>query len=1294
MGFNKKVLSKAVSELDKAKAPAKPKDIITDPMGQWKYPGKKTRIPGSKITMEGVDTALWAQPNIGAGKLLRPNEKHDFGDAVSYVDETPITNQIARKGGTLQSKKYSKSMSATNKLFAKNNLFKNKKSKIFDPNSKFKKGGSKLGPINLDPNPLSHYELNYGFNLPTKQDGGPQYTFPERDLYPEEDEYFRNNPHVGGMVAEDNHVIINPYSKLKDYEKDAIRQNEGARLAMRNGHPRPTFNLTDEQKEKFKDYSNDEQDQRETIIGRIISGDPSVGKVSPEQQAYADELSKLLKPAVSLKNTSGPRNNIIQEDEYMDLTDEEIQAYRDGGYVVEEEPEYEIGGYVQHELVKAQKGLTKKPLEISDPKEFAYRNKMYGDSLALYNYTKLQKKLEQAHDSNGMVPLYKQVMGVKPGLTEQGRKDNLVLKQEVDKILKQHPDIKIGTFGNENISPTKINRYGDIVPNPKKAYYSEYASSGSFDIHHPKIKPAGQWRGIAMNEDYSNAKPTQPVVFKKISIDKKSETKKSTKPTQKNTTSKPVQPVTLKKGNNDYIKPSTQFEKQKTDDSIITDTDVVPEGYRKMGSNYVASRDEKTGKVTEKEKFMYEPIPQLATKPMQQFITPEQTIIPGKPYIKSVQYSGSRYGSLAGDENLDLPSGYTQEEREAARRQRDTNDWLRKTQEYQSKQRGNKPIAKAQVGLTKKPLKISDPDEYAFRKAAYDDSLTMHRLYDNDYNAVKKFKTINEINNYRNSQIKSKGKQENAASMRLGNPNPEKVETHTNLDGPYTTTTYKKPVQPVQFVPNIKSTSKKGVWSGGSEEQFPTGINTSDFERKTREYQEKQRGNKSVAQVRKDGGALDIYQKKGEVKTFKRDIRDQDAQSNTGWSSAPVQKKKVVTTKKTPTTLKEKLNQTPQQAFDNDFKVVTAKENAILKEKNREQNNTFKNQQMPGYKDYGPQSAGSADWFWTLPIAGPAALEAASSIGAMSLPGLSSVPGATVGNLFNASTIAEGINQTPETIKAWNDVTKGKKSWSDAALETGINLSEFIGSGSSVKSLAQDVNQGAKYLNKGIKTASNYGKDLAYSSKQAGKLKFPTYQPVSRWDPEHIPYSLQQAGRDLTPEQQALTGSWYSYKPKGATDYEHTIGFYPTNRPGPGTLKHLRLSEREIANLENSMSDAAKGMSGKSESVTTSSDYLKGELNLPQYLRNKTKSVKFDVNPSEYIPQSHGTEPRSSFGMGQTGQHIADVLKSQYPNFAGIPRQYLPFKNGGAITEAWEDELDDHTIELLRRAGYIVEEID
>jgi hypothetical protein len=167
MGFNKRVLSKAVSELGKAKAPAKPRDIITDPAGQWKYPGQKTRIPGNDITMQGVNYPVWAQPNVGPGTLMQPGQDYNFPDA-DYVDETPL----AKKGGTLKSKKYSSNISATNKLFTKNKLFQKKKSKIFDPNAKFKSGGSKLGPINLNPNPLSHYELNYGFNLPVKQEGG------------------------------------------------------------------------------------------------------------------------------------------------------------------------------------------------------------------------------------------------------------------------------------------------------------------------------------------------------------------------------------------------------------------------------------------------------------------------------------------------------------------------------------------------------------------------------------------------------------------------------------------------------------------------------------------------------------------------------------------------------------------------------------------------------------------------------------------------------------------------------------------------------------------------------------------------------------------------------------------------------------------------------------------------------------------------------------------------------------------------------------------------------------------
>ncbi len=146
--YNKKVLSNILAKLDNAKAPAKSKDIITDPMGQWKYPGQNTRIPGNDITMQGVSYPVMAQPNIGQPQMMYPGQDYQFPGA-DYVDEYPM----AKRGGAMpklpkkkNSKSYSKSLTATNKLFAQNSLTKknkSKKNKIFDPSSKYyQKGGA------------------------------------------------------------------------------------------------------------------------------------------------------------------------------------------------------------------------------------------------------------------------------------------------------------------------------------------------------------------------------------------------------------------------------------------------------------------------------------------------------------------------------------------------------------------------------------------------------------------------------------------------------------------------------------------------------------------------------------------------------------------------------------------------------------------------------------------------------------------------------------------------------------------------------------------------------------------------------------------------------------------------------------------------------------------------------------------------------------------------------------------------------------------------------------------------
>ena len=123
--------------------------------------------------------------------------------------------------------------------------------------------------------------------------------YPERkELYPGEDKYFKANPKVGGMAAEDNKVIINPYSSLSDQEKNAVKTNETARLWMRNSEEsdRPNMRLRRSQKEAFSAinngnaYSQNPQDIRETIIARVISGDASAGKTTRRQRKYAEKL--------------------------------------------------------------------------------------------------------------------------------------------------------------------------------------------------------------------------------------------------------------------------------------------------------------------------------------------------------------------------------------------------------------------------------------------------------------------------------------------------------------------------------------------------------------------------------------------------------------------------------------------------------------------------------------------------------------------------------------------------------------------------------------------------------------------------------------------------------------------------------------------------------------------------------------------------------------------------------------------------------------------------------------------
>ena len=115
---------------------------------------------------------------------------------------------------------------------------------------------------------------------------------------PEEGElaFFKKKPTVAGMATDDNKIILNPYSKNTPEEQQAVARNEALRLFMNKTKYSPTFDLTDEQKDFFKGsaYAKNPEAARQTILARILTGDPSAKNATPEQIKAAQELGNYI----------------------------------------------------------------------------------------------------------------------------------------------------------------------------------------------------------------------------------------------------------------------------------------------------------------------------------------------------------------------------------------------------------------------------------------------------------------------------------------------------------------------------------------------------------------------------------------------------------------------------------------------------------------------------------------------------------------------------------------------------------------------------------------------------------------------------------------------------------------------------------------------------------------------------------------------------------------------------------------------------------------------------------------
>jgi hypothetical protein len=126
--YNKKLLLETLKNLDKAKKPTKKRDIdYNSKMGYRDDSPFRNKQSMDIYTEDGtIDMSNTGMPIMANGKVLSPySGMHQFDTNV--VTEVPL--EEAKKGG---SKKYSKSILATNKVFKKNPLFKKpKKSKLF-----------------------------------------------------------------------------------------------------------------------------------------------------------------------------------------------------------------------------------------------------------------------------------------------------------------------------------------------------------------------------------------------------------------------------------------------------------------------------------------------------------------------------------------------------------------------------------------------------------------------------------------------------------------------------------------------------------------------------------------------------------------------------------------------------------------------------------------------------------------------------------------------------------------------------------------------------------------------------------------------------------------------------------------------------------------------------------------------------------------------------------------------------------------------------------------------------------
>ena len=320
-------------------------DIITDPRGQWAHPGQNTRIPSNNITMKGVPYPVWAVPNVGEPIMMQPDQDYTFPGA-QYVDEYP---QMQKGGSVTAGPEYDSRYGLIGKVGYQNDFKGRDRSTERTLSGDVYGGAFGIGAS-------GSYEFG------TEQRGFPAKNFMKITVGGDKVRGAYGDLTAGSKIHaiqdRQNELNITPFGGVSMQTKASELAMPGA--DMMGSRVGLNYGLGADYTRKFKN------DSSLNLYGQMM-GNPVLGKFTDRQSYDSEKLSFAPQFTVGAKftlplnsdsrkikaimakqqedkaspfalnsTTSRPSFQDGGEYEDLELTDEEIQAYRDAGYIVED----------------------------------------------------------------------------------------------------------------------------------------------------------------------------------------------------------------------------------------------------------------------------------------------------------------------------------------------------------------------------------------------------------------------------------------------------------------------------------------------------------------------------------------------------------------------------------------------------------------------------------------------------------------------------------------------------------------------------------------------------------------------------------------------------------------------------------------------------------------------------------------------------------------------------------------------------------------------------------------------